>query len=106
MPAAAPAATSMVPAELQALVAPHIDSYNYFIGEGLQEVVQRLDPIEVITHSRCRFALPALLMLCHQPDEIRCDGCSKDRNQIRFCRCSRIRVALAAQLEALQQSRP
>ena len=51
MPAAAPAATSMVPAELQALVAPHIDSYNYFIGEGLQEVVQRLDPIEVITHA-------------------------------------------------------
>ncbi len=47
MPAAETADGSMVPAELQALVAPHIDSYNYFIGEGMQEVVQRLDPIEV-----------------------------------------------------------
>lgn len=49
MPAAAMAASAgeMVPAELQALVAPHIESYNYFVGEGLQEVVQRLDPVEV-----------------------------------------------------------
>ena len=38
-----------VPAELQQLVAPHIDSFDYFIGEGLEEVVARLEPTQVCT---------------------------------------------------------
>lgn len=36
-----------VPETLQQLVAPHIESFNYFIGEGLSEVVRRLAPAEV-----------------------------------------------------------
>lgn len=33
---------------LEALVRPHIDSFDYFIGEGLQNVVELLKPVEVI----------------------------------------------------------
>jgi hypothetical protein len=32
---------------LQQLVAPHIDSFNYFVGEGLAQVVQHLPAAEV-----------------------------------------------------------
>jgi hypothetical protein len=48
-----------VPKELVDLVAPHLQSFDYFIGDGLEEVVQGLDPIEVVTlvntpfHERC-----------------------------------------------------
>lgn len=47
----------LVPAALQDLVAPHIESFNYFIGEGLQEVVQRLESVEVqnpLSHAKCQ----------------------------------------------------
>ena len=36
-----------VPEEFEALTLPHIDSYDYFIGEGMQRVVEHLEPIEV-----------------------------------------------------------
>ena len=36
-----------VPETLQQLVAPHIDSFNYFVGEGLAQVVQHLPAAEV-----------------------------------------------------------
>lgn len=38
---------TQVPETLQQLVAPHIESFDYFLGEGLQEVVRRLPPVEV-----------------------------------------------------------
>ncbi|KAG2440977.1 hypothetical protein HXX76_003830 [Chlamydomonas incerta] len=38
-----------VPLEYQKLVEPHVASFNYFIGEGLQNVVESLQPVEV-TH--------------------------------------------------------
>lgn len=36
-----------VPEEYVALVQPHVDSYDFFIGEGLQLVVDSLEPVEV-----------------------------------------------------------
>ena len=36
-----------VPAALEELVRPHIDSFDYFISEGLERVVQELQPVEV-----------------------------------------------------------
>lgn len=36
-------------AELHKLVRPHIDSFNYFLTEGLQQAVADLDPIEVLS---------------------------------------------------------
>ena len=36
------------PASLAALVAPHIDSFDYFLHEGLQRVVDALLPTEVV----------------------------------------------------------
>jgi len=36
-----------VPEEFQALVRPHVESYDYFIGEGMHVVVEGLEPIEV-----------------------------------------------------------
>ena len=49
-------ATSMTepPKSLDELVRPHVDSFDYFIGEGLQTVVDLLEPIEV-EHS-CRWS--------------------------------------------------
>ena len=35
------------PSELLDLVQPHIESYDYFLGEGIQRVVEHIDPIEV-----------------------------------------------------------
>jgi len=42
---AAPA--GYVPEALEALTAPHIDSFDYFLRDGLRLVVQGLAPIEV-----------------------------------------------------------
>ena len=36
-----------VPAALEELVRPHIDSFDYFISEGLERLVQELQPVEV-----------------------------------------------------------
>lgn len=36
-----------VPAALEELVRPHIDSFDYFISEGLERVLQELQPVEV-----------------------------------------------------------
>ena len=35
-----------VPQEFEALVEPHIDSFDHFLGEGMQLVVESLEPIE------------------------------------------------------------
>jgi DNA-directed RNA polymerase beta subunit len=35
------------PRSLEELVRPHIDSFDHFIGEGLQSVVENLKPVEV-----------------------------------------------------------
>jgi hypothetical protein len=36
-----------VPVEYEQLVQPHVDSYNYFLGEGMQRLLESLEPIEV-----------------------------------------------------------
>jgi DNA-directed RNA polymerase beta subunit len=36
-----------VPEEYERLVAPHVASFDWFLNEGLQSVVDSLDPIEV-----------------------------------------------------------
>jgi len=37
------------PEEYEQLVAPHVASFDWFLNEGLQQVVNSLEPIEVIT---------------------------------------------------------
>ena len=41
-----PAPLGYVPEALEALTAPHIDSFDYFLSDGLRLVVQGLAPIE------------------------------------------------------------
>jgi hypothetical protein len=36
-----------VPAELGALVQPHVASFNYFLDQGLSLAVQHIEPVEV-----------------------------------------------------------
>lgn len=36
-----------VPEEFETLVAPHVASFDWFLSEGLQSVVDSLEPIEV-----------------------------------------------------------
>jgi hypothetical protein len=36
-----------VPPELEALAAPHVQSFDYFLDKGLDAVVEGLDPVEV-----------------------------------------------------------
>lgn len=36
-----------VPVALEKLVAPHIESFDYFLGDGMLQVVQGLEPVEV-----------------------------------------------------------
>ncbi len=33
--------------EYQSLVEPHLESFNYFVGEGLERVTENIDPVEV-----------------------------------------------------------
>ena len=42
--------TSMgqAPESLDTLVRPHVDSFDNFLGEGLQTLVDLLEPVEVI----------------------------------------------------------
>lgn len=37
----------VVPELLENLAQPHIDSFDYFLGEGLEQVIEHLDGIEV-----------------------------------------------------------
>jgi DNA-directed RNA polymerase beta subunit len=36
-----------VPEEFEELVAPHVASFDWFLSEGLQSVVEMLEPVEV-----------------------------------------------------------
>lgn len=36
-----------VPEQLEALVAPHVDSFDYLVQRGLPEAFRLLDPVEV-----------------------------------------------------------
>ncbi len=38
---------NVVPAAYEELVRPHVDSFDYFISEGLQQAVQSMEPLEV-----------------------------------------------------------
>ena len=44
---AAQASGVNVPAEFTDLVRPHVESFDYFLNEGLQNVAELLDPLEV-----------------------------------------------------------
>ena len=46
-----------VPQEFEALVQPHIDSFDHFLGEGMQLVVESLESIEA--------SEPPALPSCH-----------------------------------------
>jgi hypothetical protein len=37
----------VVPQRYEELAAPHVDSFNFFLGEGLKNVINNLDPITV-----------------------------------------------------------
>jgi DNA-directed RNA polymerase I subunit RPA2 len=40
----------VVPPEYTALVQPHVDSFDYFVDEGMDMAVSCMEPIEVHTH--------------------------------------------------------
>jgi len=40
-----------VPQSLENLAQPHIDSFDYFLGEGMDQVIQLLDGVEVLSNS-------------------------------------------------------
>jgi hypothetical protein len=40
-----------VPQSLEGLAQPHIDSFDYFLGEGLDRVIENMDGVEVRRHS-------------------------------------------------------
>ena len=44
------AAGEAVPPEFVDLVKPHVQSFDYFLGDGLTRVVELLEPIEVPLH--------------------------------------------------------
>ena len=41
------AAGEAVPPEFVDLVRPHVQSFDYFLGDGLSRVVELLEPVEV-----------------------------------------------------------
>jgi hypothetical protein len=55
------AAGEAVPSALADLVRPHIDSYDWFVTDGIRAVVDFLEPVEV---SQAHF--PPSLMACSQ----------------------------------------
>jgi hypothetical protein len=36
-----------VPQSLENLAQPHVDSFDYFLGEGMEQVIESMDPVEV-----------------------------------------------------------
>ena len=56
------AAGEAVPPEFVDLVKPHVQSFDYFLGDGLTRVVELLEPIEVPLHC-CDKLVVALCML-------------------------------------------
>ena len=42
-----PSSAGDVPVLLEQLVAPHVESFDYFLGDGLRLVVEGLAPLEV-----------------------------------------------------------
>ena len=42
-----PTSMGEAPGTLDELVRPHVDSFDYFLGEGLQTVVDLVEPVEV-----------------------------------------------------------
>lgn len=36
-----------VPQTLESLAQPHIDSFDYFLGTGMEHVIENIEPIEV-----------------------------------------------------------
>lgn len=42
-----PISKKEAPESLDELVRPHVESFDYFLGEGLQTVVDSLEPMEV-----------------------------------------------------------
>lgn len=54
-------------AELHRLIRPHVDSFNYFLDEGLQQAVADLDPVEVTSSDgkslTCILLMPVLYIL-------------------------------------------
>ena len=53
-----------MPAALQELVRPHIDSFDYFLSEGLERVVQELHPVEVNSQETCYDLQQKTYILC------------------------------------------
>ena len=52
-----------VPSELEELVKPHVDSFNFFLGDGIRLAVADLDPYEMEHEGeRIEFALDSVHM--------------------------------------------
>lgn len=60
-----------IPRSLQELVRPHIDSFDYFLGDGLLALVEQLKPVEVRREPAPRTSLPcALLTGVHTTEQL------------------------------------
>ena len=58
------AASEAVPPEFVDLVKPHVQSFDYFLGDGLARVVELLDPIEVtLQHCDVHLSVKALCIV-------------------------------------------
>lgn len=63
-----------VPEEYQRLVEPHVASFDYFLGEGIDLVVQSLEPVEVCCDLDCaaicklQLTTQAPRVVCRSPE--------------------------------------
>lgn len=60
------AAGEAVPPEFVDLVKPHVQSFDYFLGDGLNRVVELLEPIEVLGSG---VTTVLLMLFCEFSDE-------------------------------------
>ena len=71
----AQASGNRVPEEFEALVRPHIDSYDYFIGDGMHVVVESIEPLEVSCYAYLSppelVSLPEINLKAHKT--LQCD---------------------------------
>jgi hypothetical protein len=54
-----------VPRSLENLAQPHVDSFDYFLGEGLERVIEYLDGIEVSSRLPLRFVSASAAAVIH-----------------------------------------
>jgi hypothetical protein len=58
-----------VPPQLEGLAQPHVDSFDFFLNEGMQQVVENIEAMEASWESLCaRLALCGNWLALDQPN--------------------------------------